>query len=215
MEDPGASESVLGEKLVETVEKIIPHRHKEKAPKQSKPPKPAKEVKPPQEKPVKPVSQPPSGPLDPDAMFKEGWLAAVRKERPAQENVITRFPPEPNGYLHVGHSKAIAVNFGFARFFDGKCNLRFDDTNPEAEEEVYFTAIEDIIRWLGFNPAQITYSSDSFDKLYELAEKLIQLDGAYVCHCTDEQLKDQRGGTDPKKKHARYACPHRDRPVEE
>lgn len=151
---------------------------------------------------------------DPDAMFKEGWLDEVRKERP-EADVYTRFPPEPNGYLHVGHSKAIAVNFGFARYHGGKCYLRFDDTNPEAEEEKFFTAIEDIIRWLGFKPYQITYSSDNFDKLYDLAEQLIERDGAYVCHCTDEQIKDQRGGTDEKNKHPRFGCEHRDRPIEE
>ncbi|RMZ89424.1 hypothetical protein DV736_g3335, partial [Chaetothyriales sp. CBS 134916] len=164
--------------------------------------------------PTKPVSSP-SGPTDPDAMFKEGWLAAVRKERAADEPVVTRFPPEPNGYLHIGHCKAIAINFGFARFHGGKCILRFDDTNPEAEEEIYFVMIEDIIRWLGFEPAAVTYSSDNFDKLYELAERLIQLDGAYVCHCSAQDLRDQRGGEDEKHKHARYACKHRDRPIEE
>lgn len=151
---------------------------------------------------------------DPDAMFKEGWLDEVRKERPAPD-VYTRFPPEPNGYLHIGHSKAIAINFGFARYHGGKCYLRFDDTNPEAEEEKFFVAIEDIIRWLGFTPYRITYSSDNFDRLYELAEELIKRDGAYICECTDEQIKDQRGGTDEKNKHSRYACKHRDRPIEE
>jgi len=204
-------------------EKSLPERLKEKVEivtadkpaKKEKGPKPAKAPKAPAEKPSKSAKPGPSAPLDPDAMFKEGWLAAVRKERPADEPVVTRFPPEPNGYLHIGHSKAIAINFGFARYYDGKCNLRFDDTNPEAEEEIYFTAIEDIVRWLGYTPARVTYSSDFFDQLYALAEKLILLDGAYVCHCTDDELKDQRGGTDPKNKHERYACPHRDRPVEE
>ena len=151
---------------------------------------------------------------DPDAMFKEGWLDDVRKERPAKD-VYTRFPPEPNGYLHIGHSKAIAVNFGFARYHGGKCYLRFDDTNPEAEEEKFFTAIQDIVRWLGFKPYKVTYSSDNFDKLYELAKDLIKRDGAYMCYCNDEQIKDQRGGVDEKNKHARYGCEHRDRPVEE
>ncbi|RMZ79893.1 hypothetical protein DV738_g2948, partial [Chaetothyriales sp. CBS 135597] len=164
--------------------------------------------------PAKPVASS-SGPADADAMFKEGWLAAVRKERPIDEPVTTRFPPEPNGYLHIGHSKAIAINFGFARFHGGKCILRFDDTNPEAEEEIYLVMIKDIIRWLGFQPAAITHSSDNFDKLYELAERLIELDGAYVCHCSAQDLKDQRGGEDERNKHARYACKHRDRPIEE
>ena len=78
------------------------------------------------------------------------------------------------------------VNFGFARYHGGECYLRFDDTNPEAEEEKYFDAIREMIEWLGFHPYAITYSSDNFDKLYELAESLIKRDGAYVCHCSGE-----------------------------
>jgi glutaminyl-tRNA synthetase len=115
-------------------------------------------------------------------MFSQGWLDEVYKERPVKP-VTTRFPPEPNGYLHIGHAKAIAVNFGFAKFHGGDCYLRFDDTNPEAEEEKFFTAIKDIIEWLGFKPCAVTYSSDNFDKLYEKAEDLIKREKAYVCHC--------------------------------
>jgi glutaminyl-tRNA synthetase len=156
----------------------------------------------------------PAPPSDPDSMFKEGWLKAVYNERPKGPDrpIFTRFPPEPNGFLHIGHSKAIAVNFGFARFHGGDCYLRYDDTNPAAEEEIYFTAIKEMVEWLGFKPCAITYSSDHFDKLYELAEFLIEQDGAYVCHCTDEEVKLQRGGKD----HGpRYACPHRYRPKAE
>lgn len=119
---------------------------------------------------------------EPTNMFTQGWLEEVYKERPVKP-VVTRFPPEPNGYLHIGHAKAIAVNFGFARFHEGECYLRFDDTNPEAEEEKYFTAIKEIVGWLGFTPKAITYSSDNFDKLYAKAEELISLEKAYVCHC--------------------------------
>ena len=125
----------------------------------------------------------PAAPIDPNSMFKEGFLKSIYNEKPSKP-VVTRFPPEPNGYLHIGHSKAIAINFGFARYHDGICFLRFDDTNPEAEEEKYFEAIKDIIEWLGFKPFKVTYSSDNFDRLYELAENLIKRDGAYVCHCT-------------------------------
>lgn len=125
---------------------------------------------------------------DPDAMFKVGFLAEVAKERPRQidstEPVVTRFPPEPNGYLHIGHSKAIAVNFGFAKYHKGNCILRFDDTNPQGEESKYFDSIDDIVKWLGFKPVRATNASDNFDKLYQLAEELIRRDGAYVCHCT-------------------------------
>ena len=98
--------------------------------------------------------------------------------------VVTRFPPEPSGYLHIGHLKAAILNEYFARMYDGKLIVRFDDTNPGEEEERFFVAIEDIIRWLGFKPVKVTYSSDNFERLYQLAEELIQKDGAYVCHCS-------------------------------
>ncbi|KAK2624384.1 hypothetical protein QTJ16_006334 [Diplocarpon rosae] len=147
---------------------------------------------------------------EPTNMFAQGWLDGVYKERPVKP-VITRFPPEPNGYLHIGHAKAIAVNFGFARFHGGECYLRFDDTNPEAEEEKYFTAIKDIVSWLGFKPKEITYSSDNFDKLYEKAEELINKNKAYVCHCGDPELKAQRGGED----HGpRFRCEHANQSAE-
>jgi len=119
---------------------------------------------------------------EPVSMFAQGWLDEVYKERPVKP-VVTRFPPEPNGYLHIGHAKAITVNFGFAKYHGGECYLRFDDTNPEAEEEKYFTAIKEMVAWLGFTPYAITYSSDNFDKLYEKAEQLIECKKAYVCHC--------------------------------
>jgi glutaminyl-tRNA synthetase len=119
---------------------------------------------------------------EPMNMFAQGWLDEVYKERPVKP-VVTRFPPEPNGYLHIGHAKAITINFGFAKYHGGECYLRFDDTNPEAEEEKYFTAIKEIVEWLGFKPYDITYSSDNFDKLYEKAEELIKCEKAYVCHC--------------------------------
>lgn len=127
----------------------------------------------------------PAAKAEPVSMFAEGWLKRVYEEKPAKD-VYTRFPPEPNGYLHIGHCKAIAVNFGFAKHHKGQCYLRYDDTNPEKEEEQYFTSILDIIKWLGFEPWKVTYSSDNFDKLYELAEELIRKDGAYVCHCSSE-----------------------------
>lgn len=87
-------------------------------------------------------------------------------------------------FLHIGHSRAIAVNFGYARHHNGHCYLRYDDTNPEAEEQVYFDAILEIVRWLGFEPFKITYSSDNFDRLYELAVELIKRDKAYMCFCS-------------------------------
>ncbi|KAI4100782.1 MAG: hypothetical protein L6R37_005274 [Teloschistes peruensis] len=185
---------------------------KDKPAKAPKPPKAPKEAKP---QPAKKEKAPnvPAAPTDPNSMFKEGFLKSVHNEKPS-EKIVTRFPPEPNGFLHIGHSKAIAINFGFARYHDGVCYLRFDDTNPEAEEEKYFTAIEDMVQWLGFRPYQVTYSSDNFGKLYELAERLIEKDGAYVCHCTDTEIKLQKGG-EKGTAGPRYACPHRDRPTQE
>ncbi|KAK0643705.1 glutaminyl-tRNA synthetase [Cercophora newfieldiana] len=159
----------------------------------------------PEAAPKKPKEKTEDAPLDPELMFKQGFLNDVYNERPVKP-VMTRFPPEPNGFLHIGHAKAIAVNFGFAKHHGGLCYLRFDDTNPEAEEEIYFTAIEEMVRWLGFSPYKITYSSDNFDKLYELAEKLITLDKAYVCHCSDDEIKLQRGGE--KGASARFRCKH-------
>lgn len=155
-----------------------------------------------------------AAPKDPTAVFDEGWLKRVYEEKPVgRGKVRTRFPPEPNGYLHIGHAKAIAVNFGFAKHHDGICFLRFDDTNPEKEEEAFFTSIREIVEWLGFKPYQITHSSDHFDKLYDLACELIRRDKAYVCHCTKEEINMGRGGPDNKGK--RFACAHRGRPVDE
>ncbi|KAI0202609.1 glutaminyl-tRNA synthetase [Astrocystis sublimbata] len=153
----------------------------------------------------------PAPAADVDAMFKRGFLADVYNERPST-TVRTRFPPEPNGFLHLGHAKAICVNFGFARFRNGECILRFDDTNPDAEEAVYFQAIEDMVAWLGFKPVQVTYSSDNFQKLYDLAEDLIRRGRAYVCHCTDVDIKKQRGGENGEL--PRYSCSHADQDAE-
>uniref|UniRef100_A0A3Q2E2Q1 Glutamine--tRNA ligase n=1 Tax=Cyprinodon variegatus TaxID=28743 RepID=A0A3Q2E2Q1_CYPVA len=96
--------------------------------------------------------------------------------------IRTRFPPEPNGILHIGHAKAINFNFGYAKANDGICFLRYDDTNPEKEEEKYFTAIRDMVEWLGYTPYQVTHASDNFQKLYDLAVDLIRRGHAYVCH---------------------------------
>ena len=141
-------------------------------------------------------------PADP---FKQGWLKGVYNEKPVKE-VQTRFPPEPNGYLHIGHAKAITVNFGFAKSYGGLCNLRYDDTNPAKEEEQFFVSIKEMVNWLGFEPARITHSSDDFDRLYELAEELIRRDKAYVCHCTKEEVQTGRGGKD--RRGPRSACKH-------
>jgi glutaminyl-tRNA synthetase len=146
-----------------------------------------------------PAEVPVSSEVNERSVFEEGFLGRLHKvggnpqkhESRRKEHlewtkgrVFTRFPPEPNGFLHIGHSKAIFVNFGYAAHHGGHCYLRYDDTNPEAEEGRYFESILEIIRWLGFEPYQITYSSDHFQKLYELAVELTRRGLAYVCHCT-------------------------------
>jgi len=108
--------------------------------------------------------------------------------------VQTRFPPEPNGYLHIGHAKAIVTDFGIAEQFGGICNLRLDDTNPDAEETEYVDAIVEDIRWLGFEPAAVLHASDYFDQLYEWAVSLIERGLAYVDDQDNQTISDQRGG---------------------
>ncbi len=126
-------------------------------------------------------------------------------------NVATRFPPEPNGYLHIGHAKAICVDFGVARDYQGTCNLRYDDTNPTKEDVEYVESIERDVRWLGFAPTAVLFSADYFPKMYELAERLVREGKAYVDDLTDEQIKEYRGTlSEPGK-----PSPYRDRSVDE
>ena len=110
-----------------------------------------------------------------------------------QTTVATRFPPEPNGYLHIGHAKAICVSFGIAQQYQGTCNLRYDDTNPTKEDMEYVDSIERDVRWLGFAPTAVLFSADYFPKMYELAERLVLEGKAYVCDLTDEQIREYRG----------------------
>ena len=108
--------------------------------------------------------------------------------------VHTRFPPEPNGYLHIGHAKAICLNFNIADEYDGKCNLRFDDTNPLAEEDEYVRSIQDDVKWLGFDwEDRIYFASDYFQQMYDYAIQLINNGNAYVCDLTSEDIKENRG----------------------
>ncbi|MCC7405495.1 MAG: glutamine--tRNA ligase/YqeY domain fusion protein [Bdellovibrionales bacterium] len=107
--------------------------------------------------------------------------------------VHTRFPPEPNGYLHIGHAKSICLNFGIAQKYGGKCNLRFDDTNPLAEDIEFIEAIKDDIRWLGFSWHELRHASDYFDQLYDYAVGLIRKDKAYVCSMTEDEVREYRG----------------------
>src|SRR5690554_4725118 len=108
--------------------------------------------------------------------------------------VQTRFPPEPNGFLHIGHAKSICLNFGLAEQYQGTCNLRFDDTNPEKESQEYIDAIVADVRWLGFQwHGEIRYTSDYFDYLYEFALQLIRNGKAYVCSLAPEEAREYRG----------------------
>lgn len=129
-----------------------------------------------------------------------------------QGKVHTRFPPEPNGYLHIGHAKSICLNFGLARDYNGLCNLRFDDTNPTKEDIEYVDSIKEDIKWLGFTwDEREYYASDYFDKLYEFAVQLIKKGKAYVDSSSAEEIKALRGTpTEPGKN-----SPYRDRPIEE
>ncbi len=125
--------------------------------------------------------------------------------------VVTRFPPEPNGYLHIGHAKSICLNFSTAAKYGGKCNLRYDDTNPEKEDMEYVNSIEDDVHWLGFEWDNKLWASDYFPKMYEAAVDLIKKGKAFVCALSPEEMREYRGTlTEPGKN-----SPYRDRPVEE
>ena len=128
------------------------------------------------------------------------------------ESLVTRFPPEPNGYLHIGHAKSICLNFGVAEEFDGRCNLRFDDTNPAKEEQEYIDAIKADVKWLGYSwNGEPRYASDYFEQLYSWAELLISKGKAYVDDLTADEMREYRGTlTEPGRN-----SPHRDRTVEE
>ncbi|HHS50670.1 MAG TPA: glutamine--tRNA ligase/YqeY domain fusion protein, partial [candidate division Zixibacteria bacterium] len=128
------------------------------------------------------------------------------------DRVHTRFPPEPNGYLHIGHAKAICIDFGIAEEYGGLCNLRFDDTNPSKEEAEFVDSIIEDVRWLGFDWGdRLYFASDYFEELYQLAEQLILQGSAFVCDLTPEKMREYRGTlTEPGRN-----SPFRERPVEE
>ena len=144
--------------------------------------------------------------------FIRDLVAADLEARKNDGRVMTRFPPEPNGYLHIGHAKSICLNFGIAQQFGGVCNLRFDDTNPTKEEEEYVESIMDTVRWLGFDwQDRLYYASDYFAQMYDYAEHLIKAGQAFVCDLTSEQVREYRGTlTEPGKD-----SPYRTRPVAE
>src|SRR4030088_2280245 len=110
------------------------------------------------------------------------------------KTVVTRFPPEPNGYLHIGHAKAICLNFGVAQEFGGRCHLRFDDTNPTKEEQEYIDAIERDVRWLGFDwGSHLYHASDYFEQLCDWAEHLIRAGPAYIADTSPDEMRAMRG----------------------
>ncbi len=159
--------------------------------------------------------------VDPTSNSKAGPAVPVNFLRPIIQadldsgkhtQIVTRFPPEPNGYLHIGHAKSICVNFGLAQEFGGVTHLRFDDTNPAKEDQEYIDAIESDIKWLGFEwSGEVRYASQYFDQLFDWAVELIKAGKAYVDDLTPEQAKEYRGTlTEPGRN-----SPFRDRSVEE
>ncbi|WP_149195946.1 glutamine--tRNA ligase/YqeY domain fusion protein [Luteimonas suaedae] len=160
-----------------------------------------------------PLSAPGHGDAPPAGAKQDFIRQIVRDDLAAGKHraVRTRFPPEPNGYLHIGHAKAICLDFGLAEEFGGTCNLRFDDTNPAKEDPAFVRAIQDDVRWLGFEWASLRHASDYFEVYYLAAEKLIRQGDAFVCDLNAEQVREYRGSlTEPGR-----ASPFRDRTVEE
>ncbi|MFZ1916173.1 MAG: glutamine--tRNA ligase/YqeY domain fusion protein [Terriglobales bacterium] len=156
------------------------------------------------------ASSPPAEPR-PSNFIRDAMIADISSKKYGDAVIQTRFPPEPNGYLHIGHAKAICLDFGLADEFKGKTNLRFDDTNPEKEEQEYVDSIMKDVRWLGFEWDGLYYASDYFDKLYEWAVKLVKDGKAYVDDLTAEEIRQHRGTlTEPGKE-----SPYRNRSVEE
>ena len=127
------------------------------------------------------------------------------------KSIVTRFPPEPNGYLHIGHAKSICLNFGLAKEFAGKVNMRFDDTNPTKEDVEYVDSIKNDVNWLGFNWDNLFFASDYFEEMYNRAVLLIKKGKAFVCDLNADQIREYRGTlTEPGKE-----SPYRNRSIEE
>ncbi|QCO68270.1 glutamine--tRNA ligase/YqeY domain fusion protein [Luteimonas yindakuii] len=160
------------------------------------------------------TAAPDSVPADTDAPVRRDFIRQIVRDDLASGKhtaIRTRFPPEPNGYLHIGHAKAICLDFGIAQEFDGRCNLRFDDTNPAKEDPEFVTAIQDDVRWLGYEWASLRHASDYFEVYYLAAEKLVEDGHAFVCDLTAEQVREYRGSlTEPGRN-----SPFRERSVEE
>ena len=162
-------------------------------------------------------SKPASAPAEKPAHFvrkiiADDIAAGTHQGSLGKGRVLTRFPPEPNGYLHVGHAKSICLNFGMAEEFGGACNLRFDDTNPEKEEDEYIRSIKSDVQWLGFQWQEpVHFASEYFDQLYEWAVYLIKQGKAYVCHLSPDEAREYRGTLTE----AGRNSPYRNRTVDE
>ncbi len=143
--------------------------------------------------------------------FIESIIKQDLKNHKNSGKVVTRFPPEPNGYLHIGHAKSIVLNFNMAKKFNGRCNLRFDDSNPAKEKQIYIDSIQNSIKWLGFEYDKPLFASDYFDRLYDFAIALIEKNRAYVCSLKGDDIREYRGTlTEPGKD-----SPYRQRSVKE
>lgn len=157
---------------------------------------------------------PDSVPAATDAPLRRDFIRQIVRDDLASGKhtaIRTRFPPEPNGYLHIGHAKAICLDFGIAAEFDGRCNLRFDDTNPAKEDPEFVAAIQDDVRWLGYEWADLRHASDYFEVYYLAAEKLVRDGRAFVCDLSADEVREYRGSlTEPGRN-----SPFRDRSVEE
>lgn len=199
-------EVILGPKTEADLAKP-PKIKKPKAPKQANASKEAGKVAV-EEKEVDPFEGIPSRFDARDLSSAENTPELLEKHRKATGGkIVTRFPPEPNGYLHVGHAKAMFIDFGYAKKMGGDCILRFDDTNPTVEKTEYIETIKEMVSWMGHKPAKITFSSDYFEQLFDLAVELIKRGKAYVCHQTgDEISRDRKDGVE---------SPWRNRPLEE
>lgn len=153
--------------------------------------------------------------MNPDIFADNHFIRTIIEEDLASgkhKSIVTRFPPEPNGYLHIGHAKSICLNFGLAQIYQGKCNLRFDDTNPEKESDEYVDAIIEDVSWLGFKwDGDIRFASDYFQKLHDYAVELIKAGKAFVCELNAEEMRSFRGSL----KEAGKNSPYRDRSIEE
>src|SRR4051794_37310689 len=161
--------------------------------------------------PAEPAKAAPESAMAQSNFLRDRIAEDVRNKKYGDAVIQTRFPPEPNGYLHIGHAKAICISFGLADEFGGKTNLRFDDTNPEKEEQEYVDSIQRDVRWMGFDWERLCYASDYFDQLYEWAKKLIRDGKAYVDDLSADEVREYRGTlTEPGKE-----SPYRNRSVEE